>query len=137
MENLSGRTHAKPPIWACAKLGLAAAPATDNRGDPRAYSPRRVVAWPGPVTVRPPTGTRDDSSCRHLGCQHINRLDVGRGGEELIGALHEGGGDGTVKMRLAARGGREEVGNSECRRVNLDREPGGRLRLGLGQRQGA
>jgi hypothetical protein len=39
-------------------------------------------------------------------------------------------------MRLAARGGREEVGNSECRGVNLDREPGGRLGLGLGQRQG-
>src|SRR5690348_9630867 len=136
MENLSGRTHAKPPIWACASSD-SLRPRPQITGVIRApYSPRRVAAWPGPVTVRPPTGTRDDSSCRQFGCQHVNRLDVGRGREELIGALHEGGGDGAVKMRLAARGGREEVGNSEGRRVNLDREPGGRLGLGLSQRQG-
>src|SRR5882757_7231566 len=40
-------------------------------------------------------------------------------------------------MSLAARRGREEVGNAECRVIDLDREPGGRLGLGLGQGQGA
>src|SRR6185312_1651918 len=69
------------------------------------HSPRRVAAWP--VMVRPPGAARGGGSCRQFGCQHIDRLDAGRGGEELVGAVDEGGGDGAVEMRLAARGGWE------------------------------
>src|SRR5690349_24913649 len=93
------------------------------RGDLCAYSPRRGVAWHGLVMAGPPGWTRDGGSCRQFGCQYIDGFDVGRGGEELVGALDEGGGDGAVQVRLAAGGGGEEVGDGAWRGVDFDREP--------------
>src|SRR6266702_3888584 len=80
---------------------------------------------------------RGASSGRQFGRQDIDRFDVRGRGEQLLGALQQRRGDRPVKMSLAARRVREEVGNAECRVIDLDREPGGRLGLSLGQRQGA
>jgi hypothetical protein len=74
----------------------------------------------------------DVSSGREFGRQHIDRLDVRRRGEQLLGALHQGSGDGAVKVSLAALRAGEDVDDTECRGINLDREPSDRLGLSLG-----
>jgi hypothetical protein len=61
---------------------------------------------------------------RELGCERLDGFDVGRRREQLVGFLHEGCGDRSVEVGLAALGAGDDVEDAERGVVQLDREPG-------------
>src|SRR5271163_719824 len=74
---------------------------------------------------------------RQFCSEHVDFLDRGRNRQQLVGLGHERRGDGAAEMGLPARLVGESVKDAKRARAELKREPHGRRRLTLRQRQGA
>src|ERR1700677_1233339 len=69
--------------------------------------------------------------------EKVDFLDRGRSRQQLVGLGHKRRGDGAAEMGLPACLVGESVKDAERARAELKREPHGRRRLALRQRQGA
>src|SRR4051794_26738282 len=115
----------------------------ESCGRPSARVVMRMPWWRGATNASIPARSTvvavatvgTSPSGRELGREHVDRLDVGRRREQLVGAFHQCGGDRAAEVGLAAVVVGEDVEDPERGVAELDREPRGGRGLLLGQRE--